>query len=102
MRLDGRKHRVSGAIEDLNGSHVTKERRMADEEIERLSVRHQCPWHLHLEVVEEMAHAVATVERATNNVVETQPGLAVLDHFCQRRIQLGTLVTSHDRQVPSD
>ena len=53
---------------------------MADEGIDGGPVVHDQMGPLHLEILEEMAHAIPAIERASNDVIEAQARLSVVDH----------------------
>lgn len=80
---------VGRAVENLNGRRVRPERPMADQKVDRLIVVQYQMGLLHLKVLEEMTHAVATVERAANHVVQAEPGLSVFHHVLEGWRQVG-------------
>jgi esterase/lipase len=42
----------------------------------------------HLEVLEEMAHAVTAVQRTADDMIEAKAGFSVFDHIPERRRQV--------------
>ena len=45
---------------------------MLDKDVYRVAIAHHQMGLLHLEVLEKMAHAIAAIERATDDVVEAK------------------------------
>jgi hypothetical protein len=96
--LDHRQHRVRGAVEQLDRRLVRAEVPVPGQRGDGFLVAHQPPRRLQLEVVEQVPHAVAAVERAADDVVQRQPGLAVLDHVGEGGLHAGDLLAGQQQQ----
>jgi len=75
--LHERQKGVGRAIEYLDGGDMGDKCPMRDQRAHSLFIIHHEVGPLHLEVVEHMPYAVAAIERAPDNVVQTEAGFPV-------------------------
>lgn len=78
MFLHSGKKRVGRSVENLDGCHANSERPMADQLLHSDFVINNEVGPFHRKVFEQVAHAVAAVEWAPNNMVEAQSRFSIV------------------------
>jgi hypothetical protein len=93
--FDAGQERVGGLVEQLDRCDRGAEGPVADQHLDRLLGGAQQVGCFVLEVAPEVAHAIAAVEGAADDVVQRQPGLSVSDDLRHVRVQRCRLVGGH-------
>lgn len=81
MRFHCGQQWVGGAIEKLQRRDVRHEKPVGGELSHRLLVAEERRRRFHLIVPEQVAHAVGTIQRATDDMIQTKARLPILDRI---------------------
>jgi hypothetical protein len=94
--LDAWEKRVRGAVEELHRSDMITERPMPYESSDRCLVTDDEMGLLHVKIGEEVSDAVSTIQRATDDVVQTQSALPIIHDPPQGRREVRRGVAQMD------
>ncbi|GHC99905.1 hypothetical protein GCM10019060_33020 [Novosphingobium pokkalii] len=86
--LHERQKRIGRAIKDLDGCDVGNEGPMRDQRCHGLFIIHHEVRALHLEVVEQVPHAVAAIEWAPDDMVQAEAGFPIFHDIAKARRQM--------------
>jgi hypothetical protein len=97
VRPDSRQKRIRRTVEDLHRGDVRLKVTVADQPLHGFGIGHQRTWLALVPQAVGVPDAVGAVQRATLNVIQAQPALAVLDHLTRTRWQALDLMPVQQR-----
>lgn len=79
MVFDAGQKRIGCPVEDLNRSTVGAEGPMPHKLLNGKIIRDDKMWLLHVEIIKQVSNTIATVKRASNNMIQTQSRFPVVN-----------------------
>ena len=99
MLLNSGKQRVCGPVENLYRRHVALERPVRNQRLNSGLVVADEMRLLHVEIVKEVADAVATIQRTSNHVIQAEAGFPVFNDVPQRVRQIRRRAAERDNTL---